>query len=276
MNSVDSAKNKVKAVDTTCKILTALQERSGAGVTELADHLDLSKGAVHKHLKTLEEHRFIHREQEQYKLGLRFVDIAESIKDSYLIHDIAKDELQTITDELNVGSWYMVEEKGLGVVMYSTAIPGIKTEVRPGGYSHLHHIAAGKAMLAEMPEDKVHTIIETHGLPQTTPETITDPDELFAELEEIRNRGIAFNREEKIPGVVGVGAAVTDLDSDDILGGVSVGGPMSNISEDMLTDELTNLVERTAKIIEVNTLTLRRSEEGASLTHLEPADLSED
>ncbi len=276
MNPDDGPNTKVKAVETTCRILTALQELDGAGVTELAEHLDMSKGAIHKHLKTLESFRFVNHERDEYNLGLRFIDIAEHIKNSHLLYRVAAEELQNLRDEVEMGAWYMVEEDGLGIVMYTSDMPGMKDQVRPGGYSHLHHIAAGKAMLAQFPDEKVDSIVDRHGLPQMTPNTITDREELFEELSHIRKTGVAFNREEKVHGVVAVGSAISDLDSGDLLGAISIGGPTSIVDETTFEEELPERIKKSTKIIEVNTLSLQRSEEGTSLTHLEPGDLLDD
>lgn len=44
----------VGATATAVRVIEALAERGETGVTELARELDLSKSAVHKHLRTLE------------------------------------------------------------------------------------------------------------------------------------------------------------------------------------------------------------------------------
>ncbi len=60
----------------------------------------------------------------------------------------------------------------------------------------MHQVAGGKAILAEYSRERVEGIIEQHGLPATTEYTITDPETLFQELEDIRKRGYATTIEE--------------------------------------------------------------------------------
>jgi IclR family transcriptional regulator, acetate operon repressor len=43
----------------------------------------------------------------------------------------------------------------------------------------MHNSALGKAILAAMPQNEVVKIIERHGLPSFTPQTIKDPNELL-------------------------------------------------------------------------------------------------
>ncbi|MFB6187002.1 MAG: IclR family transcriptional regulator C-terminal domain-containing protein, partial [Halobacteriaceae archaeon] len=59
-----------------------------------------------------------------------------------------------------------------------------------------HANAAGKAILAHLPEDVVHDILDRTGLPEHTKHTITSRKELFDELDSIRERGYAVNRGE--------------------------------------------------------------------------------
>ncbi len=58
---------------------------------------------------------------------------------------------------------------------------------------------SAKAILSAFPDERVRDIVDRHGLPAKTPQTITDPDALFEELATIRERGFALNREEIVP-----------------------------------------------------------------------------
>jgi DNA-binding IclR family transcriptional regulator len=77
---------------------------------------------------------------------------------------------------------------------------------RVGGRLPAHVTAAGKVLLAFSPET-VETLC-ARGLERHGPGTITDPEQLRAELADVRERGIAVNREESRSGVLGVAAPV--------------------------------------------------------------------
>ncbi len=81
---------------------------------------------------------------------------------------------------------------------------------RVGGRLPAHVTAAGKALLAFAPE--VVDALCARGLERHGPGTITDPEALRAALAEIRERGVAINREESSRGVLGVAAPVIDRD----------------------------------------------------------------
>lgn len=47
---------------------------------------------------------------------------------------------------------------------------------------HLHNTALGKAILAHYPRERLEAILDRHGMPQTSEETIIDRGGLFEEL----------------------------------------------------------------------------------------------
>ena len=98
-------------------------------------------------------------------------------------------------------------------------------------------------------------LFRSRGLPQVTEHTITDRDELAEELEEVRKRGIAFNRQETIHGLVGVGAPITNQEGD-VMGALSIIGPTSRINEDRFRRELPDMITRNVNIIEVNSTSI--------------------
>jgi len=59
-----------------------------------------------------------------------------------------------------------------------------------------HAGASSKILMAYLPEEEIQAIIRDKGLPKVCTNTITDPDELMAELAKIRACGYAESREE--------------------------------------------------------------------------------
>jgi DNA-binding IclR family transcriptional regulator len=97
----------------------------------------------------------------------------------------------------------------------------------------------------------VRDIVDEQGLVRQTENTLTDTDELFAELETIRERGYAVNDEEEIRGMRSVGVPIRGIDGD-VCGAVSVTGPAARLTGERFESELPDLVMQTANLIEVN------------------------
>nr|WP_239640665.1 IclR family transcriptional regulator C-terminal domain-containing protein [Haloferax denitrificans] len=93
--------------------------------------------------------------------------------------------------------------------------------------------------------------MEQRGLPAQTKNTVTDRDALFEELEQIRERGYAYNDEEEIRGFRAIAAPIEDP-SGEVLGSVSVSGPTSLLQGEQFQEHVPKLVTQSANVIEVN------------------------
>jgi IclR family acetate operon transcriptional repressor len=98
-----------------------------------------------------------------------------------------------------------------------------------------HCTAAGKAMLAHLPECEVERIAEATGLPRITPNTITHIDQLKQELEKIRSRGFATDSQEHWQELNCVGAPIFGPDGR-CVGAISTSGPAFRFSLEKLEE----------------------------------------
>ena len=251
----------VDAVQKTLDIIEALQELEGAGVTEIADHVGITKGTVHNHLATLEENNYVVKDNEDaYQLGFRFLDTAHHARKRIAIYDTIKQEVDRLAEETGEMALFSVEEHGKDVCIYrSLGDHAVETPLYIGHRSYLHHTAVGKAILAQMSEERVDEIIERHGLPAVTEDTITDRDVLLDELETIREEGVAYNREETIRGLVGVGVPILHHE-DNIYGAISVIGPVNRLDDQTLEEEIVEMIKQRSNVIEVNSTSVYSSD----------------
>ncbi len=251
-----SNKNVVDAVRTTFAVLKALVELDGAGVTRLANRLQIPKSTIHNHLTTLREDGWIVKDRhDQYHVGFRFVDVSYHAKRRLRIYDMVKREVNELAEESGEMALFTVEEHGMGVCLHRKLGPNaIETPLYVGYRSTLHHTAVGKAILAFLPEERVEEIIERRGLEPETEHTITDRGELYAELEEIRETGVAYNHQETITGLVGVGVPIKRQNGS-VVGAISIIGPTSRMGTERL-DEYLTMIQRSVNVIEINSTTV--------------------
>ena len=94
----------------------------------------------------------------------------------------------------------------------------------------MHYNSGGKAILAHLPTSEVESIIDTHGLPARTAQTITDRERLLAELDRIEAQGYALNRSEDLAGIHAVGVPL--IVDGEVRGALSVAGPAHRMSRD--------------------------------------------
>lgn len=218
----------VKTADTLFDIVEQLQLRDGAGVTELANHLELAKSTVHDHLKTLEHKEYVRKGDGVYRLSLKFLDHGMYAKRSMGIISAVQPSLAQLAETTGELVWFIVEEHGRSVyVEKAVGEHGIQTHGRTGSRTHMHHIAGGKAIMAYLPDAEVRSIVEEHGLPAYTDHTVTSIEDLFGELEQIKEEGIAYASDEAVEGV---SCAATPVFFDDqVVGAIHVTGPSARL-----------------------------------------------
>ncbi|WP_136715672.1 IclR family transcriptional regulator [Halorientalis salina] len=242
----------LKSLERSFGIITELKEREGARVTELADATGLSKSSVHKHLTTLRAGDFVTKNGDEYRLGLRFLDLGAHVRSQIEGNTLVQEKLRELARESGETAQFTVREHGRAVVLYREAgSHGVFSKGRVGKRFHIHQPAAGKAILAELPRETVDDIVETYGLPDATENTIADEDELFAELERIRERGFALNEEETTKGLRAVAVPIMNPD-DYVLGAFAVAGPTHRMKGERLEEDVPELLHRIVNELELN------------------------
>ena len=249
-----TGKNEIRTVEAVHKavsILELLQERNGLGVTELASELDFSKATVHHHLTTLMQRELVVKEETTYKLSLRHLDFGETVKSRLGYYDIVRQEIDDVAEQTGELAQFATEEHGRAVYLYKAqGDKAVQTASTIGKREYLHCISLGKAILANLPQERVDEVVDRHGMERYTRQTITTREELYESLERIRERGYAIDDEERIEGLRCVAAPV--LTDSKLLGAVSISGPSGRMRGERFEEELPQVVKRSANVIEIN------------------------
>ncbi len=242
----------VQTVETASEILSAVKARDGATLAELDAALDPARSTIHRHLHTLETLDFVTVDDGEYRVGLRLLDLGLHARRRCELYDVAVPKVDELAEETGEKVWCITEEHGRSIHLYgASGRQSVQTTAREGQHGHLHQLAAGKAILSTFPRDRVEAIIDEHGLPAQTENTITDRETLFAELDRVAERNYAFNLEESIPRLNAVGAPITDTDGVAI-GAISVSGPSNRVKNDLLRERLPDLLLGATNEIEIN------------------------
>ena len=248
-----SQKVPIKSARTTFAIVERLVTLDGAGVSKLAAELDTPKATIHDHLKTLDELGYIHKDGQEYRAGTKFLRIGEQIRANMDIYRTAKPELRKLASKTGEHASLMVEENGVGVYLLNAEGPDTVNIVTPEGTpTKLHTTAPGKAILAHLPEKRVGAIIDEEGLTAETENTITDREALMAELDAVREREYAVDKEEGLKGMQGVAAPIFSRKEDRVAGAISIYGPSRRTDMEDFEAELVEELRRTVNIVEIN------------------------
>jgi len=241
----------VRGTKTAFHVIEGLKTLQGAGVTELADHLDMSKSGVHNHLQTLHMLEYVRRDGDTFRLGQRFLELGERARSSAAVYRVGKPTIDNLARTSGGLAGVLVHEYGDGVYLYCKKGKQIteRTALGDGTRVPLHATAGGKAILANLPDEGRESVLDTDELNAVTEYTVTSRPELEDELQTIRESGVAYENQEYEPGYHGVAVPVTGRDGT-MTGAVSVTAATEQISGRTLEENISGQVLSAGKKLE--------------------------
>lgn len=226
------------------------------GIADMAEELDLGRSTTHRYATTLVTLGYLEQgPSRKYRLSSRVSDFGLSLLDSMVVRRVAREHLRELrartgrtaslgvlggTEVAYIDRWqgsrqgqYAVDE-GIGL---GTRLP-------------IHCTAAGKALLARLPEAEQRNAIGQLRLAKRGPKTITTKTALRAALEQIagKQEGVAVEDEELLAGRRAVAAPVLDKDGG-VVAAVELAVPATAGSAEELLAQLGPKVTATAQRI---------------------------
>lgn len=244
--------NRVKTTAKSFRIIQCLKTLDGARVTDLADELGMGKSTVHNHLRTLVDEGYVIQRDEAYHLGLQFLELGGYIRNQMDVYELAEPEVKTLAEQTDELANFAVPERGKAVYIYrSKGSRAVDLDTYAGMRAYMHNTALGKAILAHLPRNRVESILDHHGMPAETDNSITDRERLAEELERVRSEGYAQDHEERLGGLRCVAAPIKSTD-DVVRGAISVAAPKSRMKDERYNEEIPEMVRSAANVIELN------------------------
>lgn len=241
----------LRTVRRAFEILHLLRDRGTLGVSEVADRLDLPKSTAHDYLRTLRELGYVVNDAGTYRLGFRLLELGGQAKHRSRLFQVARPELERAAEATGEVVSLNVEEGGEFVVLHAAfGENALRLGIYPGLRIPLHTHAAGKVLLAGFDQDRIDRIVDRHGLPGRTEHTITEWDDLDAELEAIADQGYAVDRNEQVVGMGVVAAPI--VVEDRVLGSISVVCPADALRAEAYRADLVAAVQQSANVVSVN------------------------
>jgi DNA-binding IclR family transcriptional regulator len=198
----------------------------------------------------LEELHFVKKRGGEYDLSLGFLRYGKYGMNRIPFLDDLKSTAEKLAEETGEFVGCFILEGNYAVLVHvGRGQNSIKTNHSIGSYELLHCIASGKAMLANLSDQRINKFIEESCLPQKTDNTITESNALLNELETVRESGVAYNNEESVEGVKSV---ATCLKSNDVVAAIGISGPADRLVGDLYEDEFPRLIKGAVNEIQLN------------------------
>src|SRR4029079_479963 len=223
--TVESATPPSAVIDRVSLVLDAFDGPGRLTLAQIVRRTGLPRSSAHRMLERLVQLRWLRRSGREYELGMRLVELGSLAVHqdrlhraaTPLLHDLHRTTGLVVHLAVLDGPDVMYLEK-IGDRMIA-AIP-----TRVGGRQPAHCAAVGKAILAYNDDADANLAI------RKTKYSISSASQLVAELAKVRAHGVAFDREESVPGFGCVAAPIGG--PGDAVAALSVCGPMNRMSFD--------------------------------------------
>jgi DNA-binding IclR family transcriptional regulator len=202
------------------------------------------KATLYRFLQTLTSQSMLEYDPDQqtYSLGVRLVRLAHAAWRQSSLAPIARPHLDVLSAE--VGHTVHLAQLDNAQVLYvdkRNAAQPVAMFSDAGKVGPAYCTGVGKAMLAFLPPEDLARALRQQSYHRFTDHTYTTPEALAAELEAIRARGFAYDREEHEPGIICIAQPIL-TDRGRLLGALSITGATGSLS----LDDLTRLAPRLA------------------------------
>ncbi|GAB2749421.1 IclR family transcriptional regulator [Salinifilum aidingensis] len=177
--------------------LVVLSELAADPLTldELADRLGVHKSTAMRLLRTLENHRFVHRvDQHRYRLGSALFGLANQALEDLDVRAAARAELEALGGRTGHAIHLAICEAD--EVVYIDKVDSsqpVRMYSRIGRRAPLHCTAVGKVLVAGRDRSARAELAHRLEYPALTASTITAPEQFLAELDRVQQQGYAVD-----------------------------------------------------------------------------------
>jgi DNA-binding IclR family transcriptional regulator len=224
----------VRSVDRALDILLCFtREDPVRSLTQIAESIHMSKTTVHRLLATLENKRFITRDNTTgfYRLGIRFIEMASLVLQDVELHRWAQPYLQRLS--LEYGETVDLSILDGSHVIYLEVIESpqrVKLAAAVGQRLPAFFTASGKALLAYLPEEQAKKIISDNLAEASNNAPVA---KMMEDLRTTSERGYAISEQEYEEEINAVAAPIFDRDKNPIAS-IAIVGPSYRLSKDRL------------------------------------------
>jgi IclR family pca regulon transcriptional regulator len=224
------------------------------GIAKLADELNMSRSTTHRYASTLVALGYLEQDHaRRYRLAPRVADMGMSVLDSMALRGKAREPLRELREQTGrTASLAVLDGTQIRYVDrrrgWRRGQHAVDLDLGAGARLPAQCTAMGKVLLASLPDREREQLIGELELTKRGPKSITSKKALRAELQQVREDGLAFGDEELAPGVRTIAAPVHGPDGD-VIAAVGIPVPADDYTLEELRKTLSPAVLSAAKRI---------------------------
>lgn len=224
----------VKSADRALAIIEYVAQRGSARFQDILDEGELPRSSAHGLLRTLVSRGWLAHDpfSRTYSLGLRAWHVGQRYAGHRDLANLAKPLMDALAEQV-AETVQLARLDGIEnvYIAISESPHPMRLASSVGMRLHAHATGIGKALLAQLDPDEARRRLSAVVLPQFTPHTVIDVEELMRVLEQVREQGYALDDEEYLPGTRCVAVPLLD-DGKGLIAALSVTAPSNRCGED--------------------------------------------
>lgn len=241
----ESKPGGVQSVNRALEIMELVEAGGDVALVELSNASGLPMPTIHRLVRTLVGRSYLRQlPNRRYALGARLIPMGNSAREVFGAG--AAPHLARAVEQL--GETVNLATLDGDMVVYVGQVPSphaMRMFTELGRHVHPHCRAAGKALLASLPDPQVRELLGRTGMPQRTERTITDPDVFLEQLARVRETGEAVEVEEM---EVGVHCVAVPVPATGVRLAVSMSAPSARMSQEVQDRAIPVLREAAAAV----------------------------
>lgn len=209
---------RVHAIEKSIRLLDCFWlARRPLSLRELEQMTGWAKSTIHGLLASMVDSGVVeqNRSDGKYRLGYHLFELGSAVNQGWDAAGICRPHLQRLVDRFHESA-YLARQSGDELILVECCEPRtsfrITSEV--GTRLPLHCSSQGKIILANRSVYEAERLLRRGKLHAYTPNTVTAPETLMAQLEQARAQGFALEREEYKLGLSSVAAPVFERSGD--------------------------------------------------------------
>jgi len=235
----------------TLLILEAVAESSAPlSPTEINRSIGLPKQSIHRLCQTMVDEGFLIRDVSGKRLqpAPRSLKMARGLFTSREQHMAQHQILMAISSVTReTVNFVLPEPDGMTYLDRVETDWIFRIELPIGSRVPFNCTASGKCYLASLDERQRELIVNNIDFEQRTPNTLTSPETLLAEIATIHEQGYAIDNEELFEGMIAIAVPIKDK-KDNFLAALAVHGPTQRLDHDILLGHLDAIKDGASKL----------------------------
>lgn len=211
-------------------------------LARMSKETGMNKATALRYLSVLESRGVVERRQGGWSLGLSLFELGSKVPVRALVVEKVRPIIERLARESG-------ESCNLACLAGDSAIyldraeanRSLRMRSAPGDRLPLYCTGVGKAILSQLPEERIRALLGSNPLPKINDTTLTEPEDVIREAKRAREQGYGVDREEYEIGLTCY-AMPLRLPGSDFAGAVSVSGPSARMKNPESKERFLNLL----------------------------------